>query len=123
MKMICEECETPMHWRCTNQITSIAKYKCPVCGHVQTEKIEPVKPTKEAVEKPKPKYYYKTTKGSYIVRKDISKQKLHIGTFGDEETAQKVVDEMIKCNWNMDMVPSIREKLNIHRVGRSWFCV
>ena len=81
-----------------------------------------MKPTEEAIKKSKPRFYHKTSKDTYIVRKEIGKQKLHIGTFGDEETAQKVVDEMVKCDWNMDMVPTIREKLNIHRVGRSWFC-
>lgn len=120
--MICEECETVMHWRCTNQITNIAKYKCPCCGNVQTEKIKPMKPTKEAPNRMEPRFYYKTTQGTYIVRKEIDNQKKYLGTYGDEATAREVVDESIKCDWSLD-ITSIRERLNIQKVGRSWFCV
>ena len=119
--MICEECENVMRWRSTNQITHIAKYKCPICGHLQTDKIE-IKTPVEETKKAEPRFYHKTTKDTYIVQKTINKQKKYVGTYGDEHTAKKVVDEMIKCDWNMDMVPTIREKLNIHKVGRSWFC-
>jgi predicted RNA-binding Zn-ribbon protein involved in translation (DUF1610 family) len=31
--MNCSECGETMQWRCTNQETGVAKYKCPICGN------------------------------------------------------------------------------------------
>ena len=119
IKMICEECESVMHWRCTNQITQISKFKCPVCGHVQTGKLE-VKPV-ETVEKKVPNYYHMRN-GSWVVKKTKNHERLYVGAYGNEETAQKVVQEMIKCDWDLNMIPEIYGKLNIHKVNRSWVC-
>ena len=117
--MYCEECQSVMHWRCTNQITQVSKFKCPQCGHVQTGKLE-TKPL-VIVEKKYPNYYHMKN-GKWIVKKTKDHQMLYVGTYGDEETAKRVVSEMIKCDWNLDMIPVIYEKLNIHKVNRSWVC-
>ena len=118
-KMICEECESVMHWRCTNQITHIAKYKCPICGNVQTGPDT----YKEPVAEKKIPNYYHIRNDRWKVTKTINKEKVYVGTYGNEETAKKVVEEMIKCDWNLDMIPTIYDKLNIHKVNRSWVCV
>ena len=119
--MYCEECESKMRWRCTNKITHISKYKCPNCGHIQTEKAEIIQPVEET--KKDPKYYYETTKGTFIIRKTIDKEKVSFGTYGNEDTVKKVVSELVKCDWKLDNIPSIRSKLNINKVNRSWVCV
>ena len=116
-KMYCEECQSVMHWRCTNQITQVSKFKCPQCGHVQTGILE----TKPVVSVEKPNYYHMKN-GKWLVKKTKDHQMLYVGTYANEETAQKVVSEMIKCDWNLDMIPEIYEKLNIHKVNRSWVC-
>ena len=50
--MYCDECGTAMHWRCTNNVTSVSKFKCPRCGNVQTGKLKRIK-----INRPGPKYY------------------------------------------------------------------
>ena len=117
--MYCENCGTLMQWRCTNVNTHIAKYKCPHCGEVQTATVEIYEPP--VVELKPPKNYYPHN-GSFVVRKRKEGKQHYVGCFGNEETAKKVVAEMVKCDWDLDMLPVIRTRLNIHRVGRSWVC-
>lgn len=118
MSMYCDECGTAMHWRCTDNVTNVSKFKCPRCGNVQTgelKRVEP-KPPKE------PKYYYESGDGKWIVRRVINCQPVHVGSFADEETAKRVVDGMKKVNWDKSMVPMVFKSLGIHKVKRSWVC-
>ena len=117
--MYCEKCDSAMQWRSTNQITHLAKYKCPQCGHIQTELQEVKMPV--AVE-PKTHNYYHLRNGRWIVKKTKDHKMIYVGTFGNEETAKRVVKEMIKCDWDKGKVPEVYEKLNIHRVDRAWVC-
>ena len=117
--MLCENCNKPMQWRSTNTETHIAKYKCPHCGQVQTITVEIYEPP--IVEKKPPKNYY-CRNGSFVVRKRKEGKQHYIGTFGNEETAKKVVAEMVKCDWDKNMLPVIYSRLNIHREGKSWVC-
>ena len=122
--MLCEECETPMQWRSTNTKTNISKFKCPHCGHVQVGENKVtyhVGLTVDEKQKRTPKYYH-FKNGRWIVKKVKNHERLYVGTYGNEETAQKVVEEMKKCDWNPDMIPVIYEKLNIHKVNRSGVC-
>ena len=88
-KMICEECESVMHWRCTNQITHIAKYKCPECGNVQTGPDT----YKEPVAEKKIPNYYHIRNDRWKVTKTINKEKIYVGTYADEETAKLLSSE------------------------------
>ena len=117
--MYCEDCGGVMDWRCTNQITNVSKFKCRNCGHIQTGELK-LKPVND--EKKEPKFYCLNNHGSWIVKKRKNNERLYAGAYSDEETAKKVVAEMVKCDWDLDMLPVIRTRLNIHRVGRSWVC-
>ena len=119
VSMICEECESVMQWRSTNQITNIAKYKCPHCGHVQLGESE----LKPLTDEPKIPNYYHLKNGRWIVKKTQNHKLIYVGTFGNEETAKRVVKEMIKNDWDKKMVPQVYVKLNIQRVDRAWVCV
>ena len=115
--MICEDCGNSMLWRCTDNITNVSKFKCPVCGNIQSGVMERVKPRP----KPEPNYYY-LKNGKWAVKKVINHQTVFVGTFADEETAKKVVDGMKKVEWDKSMIPSVFESLGIHKVNRSWVC-
>jgi len=116
--MDCDECGTAMHWRCTDNVTSVSKFKCPRCGNVQTAKLKKVNP----LPKREPNYYYARKDGKWMVQKTINHKKLSLGGFADEETAKRVVDGMKKVDWNESLVPVVFESLGIHKVKRSWVC-
>ncbi len=120
--MYCEVCGDVMMWRCTNKITSMSKYKCRNCGNVQEEKVEYKPPVPRAARVPK-HYYCKN--GKYIVRSSRvgGKSQGYVGTYGDEETAKAVVEELKKHDWDKGCLPLIYEELGIQKVGRSWVCV
>ena len=120
--MYCEECGDVMVWRCTNQITSMSKFKCRNCGNVQEEKVE-LKPPAPRVARV-PKYYY-CKNGKYIVRANRTgtNSQTYIGTYEDEETAKKVVDKLKACNWDKECLPSIHKELGIEKINRRWVCV
>ncbi|MBP5699256.1 MAG: hypothetical protein J6W71_00150 [Methanobrevibacter sp.] len=118
--MYCSECGESMQWRCTDNRTNIAKYKCPHCGNVQLgedDYKEPV-PTVHI-----PKYYY-FKDGRYIVRKFVGREHrcIYIGSYADEDTANKVVEKMIEYDWDKNKVPLVHEELNIQRINRTWVC-
>ena len=116
--MDCDECGTAMHWRCTDNVTNVSKFKCPRCGNVQTGMLKKVKP----LPKREPNYYYARKDGKWMVQKTINHKKLSLGGFADEETAKRVVDGMKKVDWNESLVPVVFESLGIHKVKRSWVC-
>ena len=123
--MKCEKCESVMQWRSTNTNTNLSKFKCPQCGHVQVGENDVTYHVGLKVEeKPKriPKYYH-CKDGRYIVKRRRNNKLLYAGAYGNEETAKKVVKELNKCDWNMDMLSVIYDKLNIQRVKRIWVCV
>ena len=112
--MYCEKCGEPMQWRATNTVTQMAKYKCPICGNVQTELFEK-----------KPEYHYEPNyyfyrNGAYIVKKTTDGEPCYVGTFRTEELARKVVAKMKEYDWKPDMIPQCFADLGIHKVGRSW---
>ena len=116
----CEECGETMQWRCTNQKTGVAKYKCPTCGNVQLGEDD----WKEPVVVPRtPKHYY-VRDGKYYVRKFIGRNHkvIYIGCYGNEETANKVVDKMKECNWDKSKISLVHDELNIKRINRTWVC-
>lgn len=117
--MYCSECDSIMQWRCTNNHTHIAKYKCPHCGNI-VEVLDDYKPP--VVEKFEPKHHY-FKNGRFIVRKMIDGKYQHIGSYLDEETARKVVDKMVECDWDKARIPEVYAELNIKKVNRSWVCV
>ena len=112
MRMYCEECGTAMHWRCTDNITNVSKFKCPNCGHVQTGKLKRVE-----VSKHEPKYYCQKN-GRWVVRKVTNYQTLYVGCFADEETAKRVVDSMKKANWDENVIPDVFRSLGIHKYSK-----
>ena len=116
--MDCDECGTAMHWRCTDNVTSVSKFKCPRCGNVQTGKLKKVKP----LPKREPNNYYARKDGKWMVQKTINHKTISLGGFADEETAKRVVDAMKKVDWNKSMIPSVFKSLGIHKVKRSWVC-
>ena len=116
--MICE-CGAKMQWRCTNKETNIAKYKCPVCGKLVTA-VDDYKPVKIPVRTPK--HYYRKN-GRYIVRRWINGEHQYIGSYADEETAKRVVDKMVECDWDKACIPQVYAELNIERVHGTWCCV
>ena len=65
--MNCSECGETMQWRCTNQETGVAKYKCPICGNVQLGEDDWKEPI---VEVRHIKNYYQN-KNRFIVRIDF----------------------------------------------------
>ena len=117
MSMYCDECGTAMHWRCTDNVTSVSKFKCPRCGNVQTGKLKRIK-----INRPGPKYYYERGDGKWMVQKTINHKTISLGGFEDEETAKRVVEGMKKVDWNKSMIPSVFKSLGIHKVKRSWVC-
>ena len=108
-----------MQWRTTNNVTHIAKYKCPHCGNVQ-ELVVVHHPVKE--HSVKPRYYYEKD-GKWIVRRKHEHQHKYVGTYANEETARKVVEKMNDCDWDLDEIPRIYNELGIHRVNYTWVCV
>jgi len=120
--MKCEKCETVMQWRSTNQITHLSKFKCPRCGNVQIGENEVKYPVTEVIKEAKIPNFYHNKNGKYIVKRRRNHQLLYAGTYANEETAQKVVEELNKCDWDLDMIPAIYKKLNIRKVNRSWVC-
>ena len=107
-----------MQWRCTDNHTHIAKYKCPNCGNI-IEKVDDYKPP--IVEKFEPKYHF-FRNGRFIVRKKINGKFKYFGSYKDEETADKVVEKMREYGWDIDMLPKVYDELNMHRVNRLWVC-
>ena len=116
--MYCSECGGLMQWRCTNTLTGMAKYKCQDCGNV-IEEADDYKPP--IVEKFEPKYHY-FKNGRFIVRKKIDGKFEYIGSYLDEETADKVVEKMKEYDWDKDMLPRVYDELGMHQVNRLWVC-
>ena len=114
----CEECGETMQWRCTNQETGVAKYKCPTCGNVQCGPDEWKEPV---VKVNMPKHYYKR-ENCYIVRRIRNGKHQYIGCYGNEETAKKVVDKMNEIDWDKSKLSLVHNELNIKRINRSWVC-
>ena len=104
--MYCEECGGSMLWRCTDTRTNISKFKCSLCGHIQSGVLD-IKPP---LPKPKPKYYY-LSKGKYYVKRTINRQLIWVGVFEDEENAKKAVCMMEEHGWDKSMVPRVKECL------------
>ena len=101
--MLCEDDGMPLVWRCTNQVTNVAKYKCPYCGRLYKIVVEPKE--KECSDKlEKPLYYHKN---SY-------------GTYSSEDIAKAVVDKLWEYGWNKSLLPLIRDELGLVRRGKQW---
>lgn len=116
--MFCETCGSAMHWRCTNTQTSIAKYKCPHCGQIQTG-LDDYKPP--VIEVHIPRHYH--VKGDkFVVRRVVNGEHRYIGSYGNEYTAQRVVEKMETYNWDKNMIPQVHKELHIERVNRTWVC-
>ena len=117
--MYCSRCDSIMQWRCTDNHTHIAKYKCPECGNI-VEVLDDYKPP--IVEKFEPKYHY-FKNGRFIVRKKIDGKFEYIGSYLDEETADKVVEKMKEYDWDKAMLPRVYDELGMHHINRLWVCV
>ncbi|MBP5423472.1 MAG: hypothetical protein J6Y78_13640 [Paludibacteraceae bacterium] len=116
MMMYCEKCDGVMQWRCTNTRTGVAKYKCTCCGNI-VEKVDDYKPP--IVEKFEPKYHF-VRNGRFIVRKKIDGKFKYIGSYLDEETADKVVEKMKEYDWDTSMLRQVYTELGMHREKRLW---
>ena len=61
-----------------------------------------------------PKYYdrVKTPNGIvYKVGKKVDGKDEYFGQYKDEDTAKKIVDELKKVDWNKELLPRIKEKI------------
>lgn len=55
--------------------------------------------------------YYTLHQGRFCVQKVINKRKYHIASFKTEKEAQKCVELMKQCNWNMEKRKEIVDKV------------
>ena len=117
--MFCDECGSPMQWRCTDTRTNIAKYKCPDCGRVQKAPDDYKEPVVEV--RDIKNYYF--NRNRFIVRRVVDGKHCYIGCYGNEDTAKKVVEKMDEYDWDKSMVPQVYEELNIKKVNKSWVAV
>jgi len=118
-KMLCEDDGMPLVWRCTNQVTNVAKYKCPYCGRLYKIVVEPKE--KECSDKlEKPLYYHKNSYGTYTVHRNLDKKYQYYGTYSSEDIAKAVVDKLWEYGWNKDLLGRIREELGLTRRGKQW---
>lgn len=109
--MICN-CGRKMQWRCTDNVTHIAKFKCPGCGRI-VEKLDDYEPPVPEVHVPK---HYYTVNNRFVVRHMSNGKHEYIGCYGDEYTAQRVVEKMLDCDWDKSHLDSIHEELGIRKV-------
>lgn len=61
-----------------------------------------------------PKYYHraKTPNGIvYKVMKKVNGKVEYYGRYKDEDTAKKIVEELKKVDWNKELLPRIKEKI------------
>lgn len=70
---------------------------------------------KQEVSLPK-HYHYDSSHEKYVVTKSIKGQLHYYGRYKDEETAQYVVAQLKKVNWDKDVVPLLQEYLKIFGV-------
>lgn len=118
IEMKCD-CGMSMQWRCTDTKTNIAKYKCPQCGNI-VKVFDEYKPP--VVEKFEPKYHF-FRNGRFIVRKKVDGKFKYIGTYADEETADKVVAKMKEYDWDTNMLPRVYDELHMQKINRLWVTV
>lgn len=57
--------------------------------------------------------FYTCINGDYVVRKTTGKHTLVVGKFADEATAQMIVEECKKVNWEIDR---IKDLIDFHRI-------
>lgn len=58
-------------------------------------------------------YCYNKNSGRYNVYKQFNGKNYSFGTYSDETTAKKVVDELRKVNWDKDCLKDIKKDLGI----------
>lgn len=61
------------------------------------------KPKKE-----KSREYIVKNLDDWVIRKNINGKKVVFGSYSDLEIAMKVRDELVKCNWDKNLYPQIR---------------
>ncbi|MBQ2653356.1 MAG: hypothetical protein IJF83_07365 [Methanobrevibacter sp.] len=59
------------------------------------------------------KYITRTKSKAYSIKKTINGENYYYGTYHDKKEAELVVDELKKCSWDINQLPSILERLNI----------
>ena len=57
--------------------------------------------------------YIQKEHNAYKITKSQGKKTIRYGTYKDLETARKVRDMLIKCNWNKDYLPLIKKELGV----------
>lgn len=58
-------------------------------------------------------YWFNKHNGKYHVYKHINGKSRQFGTYSDEATAKKVVEELRKVNWDKDCLKDIKKDLGI----------
>lgn len=58
-------------------------------------------------------YWFNKHNGKYHVYKQINGKSRQFGTYSDEATAKKVVEELRKVNWDKDCLNDIKKDLGI----------
>ncbi len=58
-------------------------------------------------------YYYNSCHERWIVSKVIDGKKTHFGSYRNEETAKRVVEELKKINWDKTQFWKIKTKLEL----------
>ena len=117
--MLCEDDGMPLIWRCTNQVTNVAKYKCPYCGRLYEIVVEPkVEQTSDKLEKPK--YYHKNPYGTFTIHRRDGGDYRYFGTYPTREIAAAVVEKLKEYDWDKSCLPSIRDELGLVRKGKQW---
>lgn len=59
-------------------------------------------------------YWFNKHNGRYHVYKQINGKSRQFGTYSDEATAQRVVEELRKVNWDKDCLKDIKKKLELN---------
>lgn len=56
---------------------------------------------------------YCTSSNKYAISKTINGVNYHYGSYGDKKEAERIVEALIDCGWDINMLPMILERLNI----------
>ena len=59
----------------------------------------------------KPKYYTKTSRNSFTVKKWINGANHSFGTYPSKEIAEKIVRKLMQCNWDRTQLNRIKQEV------------
>lgn len=67
--------------------------------------------TKQKMRKTPPKHYTINKWGSYVLKKSIDGKLVYGGSYKDKETAEKIVEKLNSCGWDLKELPRIKEEV------------